>query len=266
MFQQIRKLLISILLILFSCQNKQISTQKPDVAKNIKVLAVQAESRFAISPRKAHNVLDAYKLMKKAASQSSKNNPDRCEYFIRAARFGIWLSYHLDTKIEKSKFANEAISLSKRTIDIDKQRAEGFYYRGIAVGLFSQQNKLLAKNSLNRIRKDLSIAIDLDPAFDHGGPHRVLGALYLRAPGPPAGIGSSRRAVFHLEKAYKISKDYPENLLFLAESYIKIGKFSEAEKMLNLLNTSYSKYSEPTEQKDWRNRAALLSKKLEKPQ
>ncbi len=266
MSQQIRKLLISILLILSSCQNKQISTQKPGGDNNTKVLAVQAESQFAIFPRKVHNVLDAYELMKKAAQKSAKNNPHRYEYFVRAARFGIWLSYHLDTKIEKSKFANEAISLSKRTIDIDKQRAEGFYYRGIAVGLFSQQNKLLAKNSLNRIRKDLSIAIDLDPAFDHGGPHRVLGALYLRAPGPPAGIGSSRRAVFHLEKAYKISKDYPENLLFLAESYIKIGKFGEAEKMLNLLNNSYSKYSEPTEQKDWRNRAAMLSAKLEKRQ
>jgi len=52
----------------------------------------------------------------------------------------------------------------------------------------------------------------------------------------------------------------------LAEIYIKVGNFGEAEKMLNLLNTSYSKYGEPTEEQDWRNRAALLSKKLEKPQ
>lgn len=232
-------------------------------AIDVKSLADQAEAKFAISPREASNVLEAYEFMKQAARQSSKNDPNHYGYLVRAARFAIWLSYHLDAKNKKSKFANEGISLSQKAIDFDKSRVEGFYYRAISLGLFAQQNKLLAKNSMTQIRRDLTIAIDINPTFDYGGPYRVLGALYLRAPGPPAGVGSKRKAIFHLEEAYKISEDYPENLLFLAESYIKKDKPTKANQLLKNLHSSISKYGDLTDQKDWRQRAAELEQKLQ---
>ena len=115
MSQQILKILISILLILFSCQNQQISTRKPAVVKSAKELAVQAELQFAISPRKSQAVFGAYALMKTAARKSAKNNPDRYKYFVRAARFGIWLSYHVGTNsITLATSSASACSLESR--------------------------------------------------------------------------------------------------------------------------------------------------------
>lgn len=249
------------LFMFLNCSSRII--QNEQVGIDARTLAAAAQQKFSESPRTVKSAGAAYDLIKEATQKISKDNPKRFDYLIQSAKYAIWLSYHGEGKNHKSKFANAAIKHSHQAIAANSQRVEGYYYRAIASGLFAEQNRLFGKAAMHQIRKDLLTAIDLDPSFDYGGPHRVLGAVYLRAPGPPAGIGSIRRAVFHLKEAYKISDEYPENLLFLAEAYLKLKKIDEATQLLTLLKSHYLNFGEPSDQDDWLQRTVKLKSRLE---
>jgi tetratricopeptide (TPR) repeat protein len=105
-------------------------------------------------------------------------------------------------------------------------------------------------------------AAAIDPNFDHAGPHRLLGALYLRAPGPPAGIGSLRRAVEHLEKTAELAPDYPENLIFLAETYLKSRRCEEAGELILRAQKSLSATGNLMDQEKWQKQIDELQARL----
>ncbi|MBW2708193.1 MAG: tetratricopeptide repeat protein [Deltaproteobacteria bacterium] len=64
-------------------------------------------------------------------------------------------------------------------------------------------------------------AARLKPALDHGGPDRMLGGLYLRAPGPPVSIGDLEKAIVHYQRAVSQYPDFVENRLGLAKAYLE---------------------------------------------
>ncbi|MFQ5652253.1 MAG: tetratricopeptide repeat protein [bacterium] len=190
-----------------------------------------AESLYSITPRTWQAVEKAYQLMSKAA-QSHNGKSQAYDPLFKAAKYALWLSYNSQQKTEKSRYASEAMRFAGQAIQIDQNRVEGYYARAIATGLFAQANKITARGAMRKIRSDALKAIKIDATFDSAGPHRLLGALYLRAPGPPAGIGSRRKALEHFEAAYRIAPAHPENMNFLAEVYLKLDRIKEATVLL----------------------------------
>lgn len=249
------------LLLFLGCQGDLVG-KRQNSGQNAQILAKQSTSRFNTLPRTTSSVLQAYQGMTLAIAMTAVEDSNRYDYLALAAKYATWLSYHLDKKSDKIRYANEGIVLAKQAIAIDKNRVEGFYYRAISTGLFAQEHKLSAKNSMNQIRRDLTLAIKINPGYDDGGPHRILGALYLRAPGPPMGPGSRRKAILHLEAAYQISMFYPENILFLAEAYIKVGDNEKAKALLGKLPASFIAHGDSTDHADWQQRSAVLYQAL----
>jgi hypothetical protein len=78
------------------------------------------------------------------------------------------------------------------------------------------------------IEKEAIMAASLNPAIDHGGPDRMLGELYLRAPGFPMSVGDSERSVAHFHKAVTYDPSYPENRLGLVEALMALEENGEA--------------------------------------
>ncbi|MFQ5637456.1 MAG: tetratricopeptide repeat protein [bacterium] len=224
-------------------------------------LARAAEAKFSTSPRTHENVKAAFDLMTQAFASSEDQNR-RYHYLSRTAWFAIWQSYHGRDKREITDFASRGIALAKKAIKLNSERVEGYYYRAIATGLFAEQHQVQSKDAMKHIRSDAVKAIKIDPTLDHGGPHRLLGALYLRAPGPPAGIGSRRRALTHLNKAVALSPDYPENMLFLAEAYQRIGQHSQARDLLERVLASEKPGGDLMDRKRFRRRAEEMREKL----
>lgn len=222
-------------------------------------LAKEAESDFGRRPRTPELVSQAYEGMAKAAQRSAADDPLRYSYLVRAARMGLWLAHH----DEDHEFQTEDVILFCNTaIAIDSSRVEGFYYRAVAMGLIAKANKLKGRSAMNTMRSDLQAALVRNPDFDHGGPHRILGALYLRAPGPPTGIGSTRRALHHLLHAHQIDPKYPDNILFLAEAYQKLKRFDQVKALLiPFIDDGPSTGDEPAKQA-WLDRARKMLRSL----
>jgi hypothetical protein len=123
---------------------------------------------------------------------------------------------------------------------------------------------------VKEMEREFKTTGSLDKNFDCAGPERNLGLLYRETPGWPASIGSKRKARNFLEQAVKLAPDYPENILNLAESYLKWSEPDHAKKELNALDSIWSKAQtdfdgEAWEQSwaDWSTRRDDLRKKLE---
>lgn len=202
--------------------------------------------------------------MSQALGSMKGTDPLKYGALWRSAKYRVWLSYHSDRKAEISRFALEAIGFCEKAVRADENRAEGYYYRAIATGLYAEQNKLKSRDAMKRIERDALRAIELDAALSHGGPHRLLGALYLRAPGPPTGVGSLRRASQHIRQAVQLAPDYPENLLFLAELHLKSRNRQEAQRLVEQVLSSSHPGGDLLGPDDLRQQALELQLRLAK--
>lgn len=179
-----------------------------------------ARERFAELPRTVGSVSEAFEM---SSSVARLEHPDRYDGLVFASVCGLWLAQFTDEEELRSSSAERVIVLANTAVQLDADRVEGFYYRAIATGLFAQENQSYGLDAMDKIREDARTARKLDPSFDEGGPDRVLGLLYLRSPGAPTGVGSIRRAEFHLRKAYEEFPERAENPLYLAECEIERG-------------------------------------------
>lgn len=209
-------------------------------------LARSARSAWEEAPRSEAEVREAFERMMAAVRATSRRDSLRFERLDDATRYALWLARHLPEP-EANAFADSTLVLSNTAVAADSGRVEGYYWRSIAAGLVARDDKLKGRSAMDRIREDARRAIEIDPTFQEGGPHRVLGGLYLRAPGPPAGVGSTARALRHLQRAYEIAPDHPGNVLYLAEAYLEDGR---AEKARPLLERARSLLDEADEAED----------------
>ncbi|NIP60117.1 MAG: tetratricopeptide repeat protein [Gemmatimonadetes bacterium] len=228
-------------------------------------LARRADEAFAVRPREVETVREAFREMSGAVRATEASDSTRHRYASRAARFAVWLAGHTGGSTSEA-YADSAVVLANTALRADSSRVEPYYWRAIASGLYARHNRLTAgRDAMSRIREDATAAIRIDPTFEHGGPHRVLGTLYLRAPGPPTGVGSLRRALHHLERAREVAPDHPENLLPLAEAYLEAGRRADAEALLEGLLQSEIPFGDEEERTEWRTEAGELLERVRTP-
>lgn len=125
------------------------------------------------------------------------------------------------------------------------------YYLAANLGLAVREHITLAMENLGRLEDEMKQAVALSPGIDGGGPLRILGALYLKAPAWPDGIGDIDKALELLEKAVREHPGHPLNHLFYAQALWAEGdeaalvqvkeEFAQGEKLLADGNWGYSK-------------------------
>ena len=91
------------------------------------------------------------------------------------------------------------------------------YYIALDMGIAVRHEVVLAIANLGRIEDELKRAMDLDPEVDEGGPVRVLGMLYFKAPSWPQGIGDPDKALELLSNVSREHPEHPLNALFYAQ-------------------------------------------------
>jgi hypothetical protein len=175
-----------------------------------------------------------------------------------------------DTKREG--FARAGIATAGQMVAKDPKSAAGHYYLAMNFGQLAKAlaPSLTAYHLIKEIEKELKIAQDLDEKVDYAGPARDLGLLYRDAPGWPLSIGSKRKAREFLERAARVSPDYIENRLNLAESYQHWKDLDAARRELNavdaLWSNAHKQFSGPhwdPEWADWTERRTALHGKLD---
>jgi hypothetical protein len=119
----------------------------------------------------------------------------------------------------REKFAAEGIRFAEEAIRLGAD-ADGkvHYYLALNLGLAVRDHVTLAIENLGRLSNELKTASKLSPAEDDGGPDRVLGMLYLKAPPWPKGIGDGDKALELLKKVVDEHPSHPLNHLFYAQA------------------------------------------------
>jgi hypothetical protein len=110
--------------------------------------------------------------------------------------------------------------LAERAVETWPQSGLAHYLLAWLVGLEADAIPLKGLELVNVIERHAQRAAELQPAVDHGGPDRMLGELYLRAPGFPVSIGDSALAVEHFRQAVARDPLFVENRLGLAEALL----------------------------------------------
>ena len=105
----------------------------------------------------------------------------------------------------------------------DDDTATATYARAVVTGRLVQQKGLRAANLVPEIERFARRSRELDPAFRDGAATRLLGTLYVIAPGTLLRHGDSETGLDLLEELAATRPDVLENHLRLAEAYITLG-------------------------------------------
>lgn len=108
---------------------------------------------------------------------------------------------------------------------------EASYYNALFLGFIVRQKGLMALGRLKDVVSMLKVA-QKKPELDFGGPLRVSGMLFLKAPPWPRGLGDLDKALEALEAAVEKSPRFPQNTMFFAEALIEDEELDKAERML----------------------------------
>jgi len=152
-----------------------------------------------------------------ARYQADTDNPEAARQFARAA-----FDCHdfVTNNAQRAELALQGIAACRHVVERNSNSVPGHYYLGLELGRLADTKRNVAGLKLVReMEREFRAADTLDEHYDYAGPARCLGLLYRDAPGWPMSIGSRRRAREWLERAVKLEPDYPENRLYLAESY-----------------------------------------------
>jgi tetratricopeptide (TPR) repeat protein len=113
-----------------------------------------------------------------------------------------------------------------------------------------------------QLQSEADAAIKAGERFDYGGPARVLGAIYAKAPAPPVAIGDPEKGVQYLKRAVEMSPEHPLNHILLAEAYIADERYQDAESTLQqarklLADPKWAKYHDT-----WKAQLTTVERKL----
>ena len=132
---------------------------------------------------------------------------------------------------DREALAAEGVKLADRSLASGgKDDAAVHYYLAANLGLAINDHPVQAAENLRRLEEELTLAVRLSKAIDQGGPLRLLGMLYLKAPPWPTGIGDGDKALALLKESVDTFSSHPLNHLFYAEALFEVDeKTAEAQ-------------------------------------
>ncbi|MEQ8272054.1 MAG: tetratricopeptide repeat protein [Deltaproteobacteria bacterium] len=149
-----------------------------------------------------------------AAEHALTLEPENGEAAWRVAR----ALFHLAQATDDAALAGRCIDVAELATKQVPDAAIAHYYASLCMGARAEAKTVEGLDLVERMLDEGKRALALDPTVLHGGPHRLLGGIYLRAPAWPASVGDLDAALEHLEAAIAIAPDWAENHLLLAEA------------------------------------------------
>jgi tetratricopeptide (TPR) repeat protein len=139
-------------------------------------------------------------------------------------------------RLGREKDSGERIRLAESAVIVGQLCEENApaappcdYWLAAALGLQARERTATAKDGLSRMTDLLHRTLRTDPSIDHGGPHRLLAIVLVRAPSWPLGPGDPKAALPEAQAAVRAAPDYPPNQLALGEALRKNGQSAEAQ-------------------------------------
>jgi tetratricopeptide (TPR) repeat protein len=162
--------------------------------------------------------------------EGTAKNPSDYEAWWRLSRLDSFLARNTSGR-EKDHALSDGISAGKRAVALQPNRVEGHFWLGANQGLLAEDGGLLEGLRLvETVRKEMETVVKLNPDYEEGSGFRTLGRVYYRAPFFKG--GDKRRSIQLLEDCLKKYPDNSLTMLYLADSYIGVGRRAEARELL----------------------------------
>jgi len=166
----------------------------------------------------------------KLARKATKNDPGNRECSMALSKCDMFVSSLIQDGELIHRLAQEGYEAIINTGGIQDDPVAA-YYLAVHLGLILRHQGIKAIVRLPELEQILKAACQ-KPETDQGGPLRVLGMLYLKAPAWPNGIGDLDLALEYLERAAKEYPLHPANQIFFAEALKEDGRDSNAKEAL----------------------------------
>lgn len=141
------------------------------------------------------------------------------------------------------QYLNSCIDHSQRAVLRDPRAGAAYFFKGLCLGRLGEVKGLWGSlNIIGPFRKNMEVAVKINPALDRGGPHRALGRLYFKLPVILG--GNIEKSIDHLLQAVSYGPKYWENHFFLAESYFENDQYRLARAELQQAIKIESRLSE----------------------
>lgn len=179
------------------------------------------------------------------------------------AEINYWLGEYADEADDKLFFFNEGVECGKEGVAIDSDSLESNFWLAVNYGSYGQEKGIMQSLALiNPVREAAEKALESDAKYFYGGPYRVLGRLYHKAPGFPFSIGNTKKAIEYLEKAVERGPKFFLNRLFLAEAYISNRDKDKAREQLKWILDAPLNKNHESEDEDYKRQAETLLEDL----
>jgi tetratricopeptide (TPR) repeat protein len=179
--------------------------------------------------RDLNNVRKGISILQAAVSR----NPNDYEAWWRIAEYDSFLARHSGGKQQKA-ILREGIEAGKRAETLQSGRPEGHFWTGANEGLLAENSSVwTGLRLINPVRDEMQIVMKIDANYQQDGAERILGRLYYEAPFFKG--GDKQLSIRLLQDCLKRYPDNSLTLLYLADSYMAVGRREEARKMLNRL-------------------------------
>jgi tetratricopeptide (TPR) repeat protein len=176
--------------------------------------------------RDLDNVRKAISILEPAASR----NPNDYEAWWRIAEYDCFLARHLRGK-QKKVVLRDGIQAGKRAEALQPKRPEGHFWTAANEGLLAEDSSVFTGLRLiDPVRNEMQLVMKLDPNYQQYGAERILGRLYYEAPFFKG--GDKQLSIRLLEDCFKRYPDNSLTMLYLADSYMAVGRREDARKML----------------------------------
>lgn len=188
-------------------------------------------------------------------------NDSECDWaYGLLSEINYWLGEYTTDAADKIAFFDEGVECGKTGVEINADSLESNFWLAVNYGSYGQEKGIMQSLALiTPIKEAAEKALELDAGFFYGGPWRVLGRLYHKAPGFPFSVGNTKKAIECLEKAVNAGSKFYLNRLFLAEAYISNREKAKAREQLQwILNAPLNKNHEREDEGYKREAESLL--------
>lgn len=199
-----------------------------------------------------------------AADRALQKNPEWAK--TPAAYGALWRLARAHAQLAQSGDHDKAqiqtgLAAARAAVTLQPGGIEGVYFLAQMLG-FSAQANGGDKVQVTEMIATAERAHQIDPQFDHGGPSRLLGAVYTQAPDPPVSVGDPDKGVQMMQRAVGMDGAYPGNLVYLAAAQLRADKDGDAAASLKKARELLGAAGFPRERDAWNRELTRIEKKL----
>ncbi len=157
-------------------------------------------------------------------------NPQDYESWWRLAKFYNFWARHAPYS-EKMKLLRQGVEAGRKAAGLRPSGVEGHFWLGVNYGLMAEDGGLIeGLRLIDTIRHEMQAVMKLDADYEDGSALRNLARVDYRAPFFKG--GDKRRSIQLLEECQKKYPDDSFTMLYLADSYLAVGRRAEARDLL----------------------------------